>query len=155
MGYTYGHYGYPYAGVYGHYGYPYVYGHGLPLTVAAPAEAAEEEAPAVETERKKREAEPEADPEADPWYLTYGYHAPVVYNAPVVKKVEVKTTPVVYNSLVHPYIYGHYGYPYVYGHGLPLTVAAPAEAAEEEAPAVETERKKLEAEPEADPEADP
>merc|ERR1711936_830121 len=47
--------------------YPYVFGHGLPLTGAAPAEA----------ERKKREAEPEADPEADPWYLTYGYHAPV------------------------------------------------------------------------------
>merc|ERR1719495_1321454 len=146
--------------------YPYVFGHGLPLTGAAPAEPVEEEAPAVESERKKREAEPEADPEADPWYLAYGYHTPVVYNAPVVKKVEVKTTPVVYNSLVHPYtyghygypyagVYGHYGYPYVYGHGLPLTVAAPAEAAEEEAPAVETERKKREAEPEADPEADP
>jgi len=157
---VYSYTGFPYAG---HFGYPYVFGHGLPVTVAAPAE---EEAPAVESERKKREAEPEADPEADPWYLAYGYHTPVVYNAPVVKKVEVKTTPVVYNSLVHPYtyghygypyagVYGHYGYPYVYGHGLPLTVAAPAEAAEEEAPAVETERKKREAEPEADPEADP
>merc|ERR1712215_629085 len=41
--------------------YPYVFGHGLPLTGAAPA-AVEEEAPAVESERKKREAE--ADPEA-------------------------------------------------------------------------------------------
>merc|ERR1711936_172079 len=158
---VYSYTGYPYAGV---FGYPYGYGHGLPLAVAAPAAATEEEAPAVEAERKKREAEPEADPEADPWYLTYGYHAPVVYKAPEVKTVEVKT-PVVYNSLVHPYTYGHYGYPYayagytgypfVYGHGLPLTVAAPAATAEEEAPAVEAERKKREAEPEADPEADP
>merc|ERR1711970_162823 len=153
---VYSYTGFPYAG---HFGYPY---YGLPLAVAAPAE---EEAPAVEAERKKREAEPEADPEADPWYLTYGYHAPVVYKAPEVKTVEVKTTPVVYNSLVHPYTYGHYGYPYayagytgypfVYGHGLPLTVAAPAATAEEEAPAVEAERKEREAEPEADPEADP
>merc|ERR1711936_581764 len=78
---VYSYTGYPYAGVFGYpyagyTGYPFVYGHGLPLTVAAPAAAAEEEAPAVEAERKKREAEPEADPEADPWYLTYGYHAP-------------------------------------------------------------------------------
>merc|ERR1711970_1305856 len=108
---VYSYTGYPYAGV---YGYPYVY-HGLPLAVAAPAAAAEEEAPAVEAERKKHEAEPEADPEADPWYLTYGYHAPVVYKAPEVKTVEVKT-PVVYNSLVHPYTYGHYGYGYPYAY---------------------------------------
>merc|ERR1712215_219534 len=90
--------------------YPYVFGHGLPLTGAAPA-AVEEEAPAVESERRKREAEPEADPEADPWYLTYGYHAPVTY-----------TSPVVYNSLVHPYTHG-YGYPYTYGLHYPYLVA--------------------------------
>merc|ERR1712055_439626 len=107
--------------------YPYVFGHGLPLTGAAPA-AVEEEAPAVESERKKREAEPEADPNADPLYLTYGYHAPVTYTAPVVKPVEVKT-PVVYNSLVHPYTYG-YGYPH-------LVAAKPSEE-----PAVESERKR-------------
>jgi len=153
---VYSYTGYPYAGV---YGYPYVYGHGLPLTVAAPAAAAEEEAPAVEAERKKREAEPEADPEADPWYLTYGYHAPVVYKAPEVKTVEVKTTPVVYNSLVHPYTYGHYGYgyPYAYsGYHYPYTYGyhvVPAKPAEEAEAAVESERKRRDADAEA--EADP
>merc|ERR1712002_727794 len=118
---------------------------GLPLAVAAPAAAVEEEDPAVESERKKREAEPEADP----WYLTYGYHAPVTCTAPVVKTVEVKT-PVVYNSLVHPYTYG-YGYPYTYGlhhpyaYGYPHLVAAkPAEE-----PAVESERKRRDADADA------
>merc|ERR1711970_1048185 len=128
--------------------YPYVFGHGLPLTGAAPV-AVEEEAPAVESERKKREAEPEADPEADPWYLTYGYHAPVTYTAPVVKPVEVKT-PVVYNSLVHPYTYG-YGYPYTYGLQYPYTYGYPhlvaAKPAEE--PAVESERKRRDADADA------
>merc|ERR1711970_1074806 len=122
--------------------YPYVFGHKLPLTGSAPA-AVEEEAPAVESERKKREAEPKADPEADPWYLTYGYHAPVTYTAPVVKPVEVKT-PVVYNSLVHPYTYG-YGYPYTYGLHYPYLVATkPAEE-----PAVEPERKRRDADADA------
>ena len=61
---------------------PCAYGSLPALAVAAPAEA---EAPAVEAERKKREAEPvaeataeaAADPEADPWYYysgLYGHH---------------------------------------------------------------------------------
>merc|ERR1711981_188208 len=51
-----------------------------------------DEEPAVEAERKKREAEPEADP----YYLTYGLHHPYTYGLhypyvkPVVKTVEVK-----------------------------------------------------------------
>merc|ERR1712213_99518 len=112
----------PHAGV-----YPYaLWGHGLPLTVpvAAPAE---EDAPAVEAEaRKKREAE--AEPEADPYYL---YHHPLTYTYPV---------------LNHPYTYGHFGYGFPYAYH-PYVVTKPAEAAEE--PAVESERKKREAE--ADP----
>merc|ERR1711936_1280025 len=112
--------------------YPLVFGHGLPLTGSAPAAVAEE-APSVASERRKREAEPEADPEADPLYLTYGYHAPVTYTAPVVKSVEVKT-PVVYSSLVHPYTYG---YPH-------LLAAKPAEE-----PAVESERKRRDADADA------
>jgi len=159
--------GYPYAGVYGHnlgYGYG-LYGHGLPLTVAA---APAVETPAVEAEaRKKREADAEADPEADPWYLSYGYNHPLVYTAPVVKTTEVKaveaTKPVVYTHRYHPYTYGAYpytygaypytygAYPYTYGAhtlGFPYAVAKPAVAAEE--PAVDAaERKKREAE--ADP----
>jgi len=134
----------PHAGV-----YPYaLWGHGLPLTVpvAAPAE---EDAPAVEAEaRKKREAE--AEPEADPYYL---YHHPLTYTYPVVKPVVkkvVETTPVVsYTShpdLYHPYTYGHFGYGFPYAYH-PFVVTKPAEAAEE--PAVESERKRREAE--ADP----
>merc|ERR1719393_942349 len=130
----------PHAGV-----YPYaLWGHGLPLTVpvAAPAE---EDAPAVEAEaRKKREAE--AEPEADPYYL---YHHPLTYTYPVVKKV-VKTAPVVgytsHHALYHPYTYGHFGYGFPYAYH-PYVVTKPAEAAEE--PAVESERKRREAE--ADP----
>jgi len=125
--------------------YPYaLWGHGLPLTVpvAAPAE---EDAPAVEAEaRKKREAE--AEPEADPYYL---YHHPLTYTYPVVKKV-VKAAPVVtyasHPALYHPYSYGHFGYGYPYAYH-PYVVTKPAEAAEE--PAVESERKRREAE--ADP----
>jgi len=131
---------FPHAGV-----YPYaLWGHGLPLTVpvAAPAE---EDAPAVEAEaRKKREAE--AEPEADPYYL---YHHPLTYTYPVVKKV-VKAAPVVtyasHPALYHPYSYGHFGYGYPYAYH-PYVVTKPAEAAEE--PAVESERKRREAE--ADP----
>merc|ERR1711915_560301 len=131
---------FPHAGV-----YPYaLWGHGLPLTVpvAAPAE---EDAPAVEAEaRKKREAE--AEPEADPYYL---YHHPLTYTLPVVKKV-VKAAPVVtyasHPALYHPYSYGHFGYGYPYAYH-PYVVTEPAEAAEE--PAVESERKRRDAE--ADP----
>jgi len=135
---------FPHAGV-----YPYaLWGHGLPLTVpvAAPAE---EDAPAVEAEaRKKREAE--AEPEADPYYL---YHHPLTYTYPVVKPVVkkvVKAAPVVtyasHPALYHPYSYGHFGYGYPYAYH-PYVVTKPAEAAEE--PAVESERKRREAE--ADP----
>merc|ERR1711936_674434 len=143
---TYTYAGYPYAGIYGNYGYPYVFRHGLPLTVAAPAE---EEAPAVESARKKREAKPEADPNADPLYLTYGYHTPVTYTAPVVKPVEVKT-PVVYNSLVHPYTYG-YGYPHTYVLHYPYTYGYPHLVAPKpaEEPAVESERKRRDADADA------
>merc|ERR1711915_522952 len=131
---------FPHAGV-----YPYaLWGHGLPLTVpvAAPAE---EDAPAVEAEaRKKREAE--AEPEADPYYL---YHHPLSYTYPVVKTV-VKAAPFVtyasHPALYHPYSYGHFGYGYPYAYH-PYVVTKPAEAAEE--PAVESERKRREAE--ADP----
>merc|ERR1711915_84537 len=138
---------FPHAGV-----YPYaLWGHGLPLTVpvAAPAE---EEAPAVEAEaRKKREAEAEAEPEADPYYLYH--HHPLTYTIPVVKPVVkkvVKAAPVVtyasHPALYHPYAYGHFGYGYPYAYH-PYVVTKPAEAAEE--PAVESERKRREAE--ADP----
>merc|ERR1711915_20382 len=129
---------FPHAGV-----YPYaLWGHGLPLTVPIAA-AAEEDAPAVEAEaRKKREAEAEADP----YYL---YHHPLTYTVPVVKKV-VKAAPVVthasHPALYHPYSYGHFGYGYPYAYH-PYVVTKPAEAAEE--PAVESERKRREAE--ADP----
>jgi hypothetical protein len=139
--YTYGYHGvYPYS-----YGYPYV--------VTKPVEAEE---PAVEAERKKREAEAEADPEADPYYLTYGLHHPYTYGLhypytapvvkPVVKTVEVKAPAAVtyaYNHL--PYTYGYHGY-YPYSYGYPYVVTKPVEAEE---PAVEAERKKREAE--ADP----
>merc|ERR1711881_454987 len=135
--YTYGYHGvYPYS--YGYPGYPYV--------VTKPVEAEE---PAVEAERKKREAE--ADPEADPYYLTYGLHHPYSYGLhypyvkPVVKTVEVKTPAVTYAYNHLPYTYGYHGvYPYSYGY--PYVVTKPVEAEE---PAVEAERKKREAE--ADP----
>merc|ERR1712215_548909 len=87
-----------------------------------------------------------ADADADPQLLLAAY--PIVYGAhhvvhtPVVKAVEVK-----------PVTYAGHTYPYVFGHGLPLTGAAPAAAVEEEAPAVESEHRKREAEPEADPNA--
>merc|ERR1712002_1063980 len=84
---------------YGYHGlYPYSYGY-HPYVVTKPVEAEE---PAVEAERKKREAEAEADPEADPYYLTYGHHHPYTYGLhyphvkPVVKTVEVKTPAVTY-----------------------------------------------------------
>merc|ERR1711992_134199 len=118
-------YGYPYS-----YGYPYTYGY-HPYVVAKPVEA-------------------EAEPEADPFYLSYGYglHHPYVYTAPVVKSevktVEVKAPAVTY-AYHHalPYTYGYHGYPYTYGY-YPHIVTKPVEAE-----AVETERKKREAE--ADP----
>merc|ERR1711872_1035962 len=142
--------------------YPYYPYYGL-LPAAVPAAEAEAEAPAVEAERKKREAEaaPEADAEADPWLYYSGLHYPVTYTAPVVTTVKaapVKTYSYTYSTLGYPYglgyhggllgYHGYLGYPYL----LP-TVAAAKE--EEEAPAVEAERKRREAEPEADPEADP
>jgi len=135
--YTYGYHGvYPYS-----YGYPYV--------VTKPVEAEE---PAVEAERKKRDAEAEADPEADPYYLTYGLHHPYTYGLhypyvkPVVKTVEVKAPAVTYAYNHLPYTYGYHGvYPYSYGYH-PYFVTKPVEAEE---PAVEAERKKREAE--ADP----
>jgi len=103
---------------------------------AAPAEAA----PAVEAERKKREAEPtaeadaEADPEADPWLYysgLYGHHgygyggyhyAPLTYS---------------YAPYTYSHVYNHYGlggYAY-YGRKKREAVAEP--------------------EPTADPKADP
>merc|ERR1712112_311934 len=138
--------------------YPYYPYYGL-LPAAAPAAEAEAEAPAVEAERKKREAEaaPEADAEADPWLYYSGLHYPVTYHAPVVTTVKaapVKTYSYTYSTLGYPYglgyhggllgYHGYLGYPYL----LP-TVAAAKE--EEEAPAVEAERKRREADPEADP----
>jgi len=154
-------YGYPYTGLtytglgYNGLGYwPY----GL-LPAVTPAAA--EEAPAVEAERKKREAEAEADPEADPWLYYSGLHHPLVYTAPVtttVKAAPVKTYT--YSTLGYPYGYGlGYGglgyaglgyHGYLGYHGLPYLVPATA-AKEEDAPAVEAERKKREADPEADP----
>eukprot|EP00091_Calanus_sinicus_P004934 TRINITY_DN152_c0_g1_i1.p1 TRINITY_DN152_c0_g1~~TRINITY_DN152_c0_g1_i1.p1 ORF type:complete len:209 (+),score=74.53 TRINITY_DN152_c0_g1_i1:67-627(+) len=64
----------------------------VPVAAAAAPAATAEAAPAVEAERKKREAvaepeaNPEADPEADPWlyYSTHGYgyshYAPLSYS---------------------------------------------------------------------------
>merc|ERR1712061_381482 len=146
----------PYAGA-----FPYPYGL---VPAMKPAEA---EAPAVEAERKKREAEPVAeaapDAEADPWFAysgyhpyAYGYHPYAAYH-PVVKTIKPVETKVIkaptytysYNHAYHPYTYGYAGYPYAYGaygYGWPyLTAVKPAEAAEE--PAVEAERKKREADP--------
>merc|ERR1711973_61652 len=106
-------------------------------------------------------AAPAAEAEADPWLYYSGLHYPVTYHAPVVTTVKaapVKTYSYTYSTLGYPYglgyhggllgYHGYLGYPYL----LP-TVAAAKE--EEEAPAVEAERKTREAEPEADPEADP
>merc|ERR1711979_44467 len=123
---------------------PLTYAHapvtyGAPLVYAAPAA----EAPAVESERKKREAEPapeadpeaaaEADPEADPWLYysgLYGHHgyglgyhyAPLTYTY----------APYTYSHVYGHYGLGHYGY---FGR----------------------KKREAEAEPEAtaDPEADP
>merc|ERR1712119_241804 len=159
----------PYAGAFPYtYGaYPFHYPYGL-VPAMKPAEA---EAPAVEAERKKREAEPVAeavadaapDAEADPWFAysgyhpyAYGYHPYAAYH-PVVKTIKPVETKVIkaptytysYNHAYHPYTYGYAGYPYAYGaygYGWPyLTAVKPAEAAEE--PAVEAERKKREADP--------
>merc|ERR1711973_910999 len=109
--------------------YPYYPYYGL-LPAAVPAAEAEAEAPAVEAERKRREAE----------------------------AAPVKTYSYTYSTLGYPYglgyhggllgYHGYLGYPYL----LPTVTAAKEE---EEAPAVEAERKRREAEPEADPEADP
>merc|ERR1739848_521340 len=150
----------PYAGAFPYtYGaYPFHYPYGL-VPAMKPAEA---EAPAVEAERKKREAEPVAeavadaapDAEADPWFAysgyhpyAYGYHPYAAY-PPVVKTIKPVETKVIkaptytysYNHAYHPYTYGAYGYGWPY-----LTAVKPAEAAEE--PAVEAERKKREADP--------
>merc|ERR1712037_88482 len=136
---------------------------GLPVVLPAAAPVAEAE-PAVEAERKKRDAEAEADPEADPYYLSYGLHHPYTYGLhhpytyglhypytapvvkPVVKTVEVKAPAVTYAYTHHlPYTYGYHGvHPYSYGY--PYVVTKPVEAEE---PAVEAERKKRDAE--ADP----
>merc|ERR1712203_518487 len=151
----------PYAGAlpYTYGAYPFHYPYGL-VPAMKPAEA---EAPAVEAERKKREAEPVAeavadaapDAEADPWFAysgyhpyAYGYHPYAAYH-PVVKTIKAPTYTYSYNHAYHPYTYGYAGYPYAYGaygYGWPyLTAVKPAEAAEE--PAVEAERKKREADP--------
>jgi len=108
----------------------------VPIAAAA---APAEEAPAVESERKKREAEAdpeaaaEADPEADPWLYysgLYGHHgyglgyhyAPLTYTY----------APYTYSHVYGHYGLGHYGY---FGR----------------------KKREAEAEPEAtaDPEADP
>merc|ERR1739848_757539 len=123
----------PYAGAFPYtYGaYPFHFPYGL-VPAIKPAEA---EAPAVEAERKKREAEPVAEPdaapdaEADPWFAysgyhpyAYGYHPYAAYH-PVVKTIKPVETKVIkaptytysYNHAYHPYTYGYAGYPYAYG----------------------------------------
>merc|ERR1712121_487932 len=78
----------------------------VPIAAAAPAE----EAPAVESERKKREAEAdpeaaaEADPEADPWLYysgLYGHHG---YG------LGYHYAPLTYSHVYGHYGLGHYGY---------------------------------------------
>lgn len=107
--YSYGYHGVPYAGVYG--AYPYSYGYPY-YHVATPAAAAAEE-PAVDAERKKREAE--ADPAVLASYTTVKNAAPVTYTLPY-------ATHGVYAG--YPYAAAGYaaaGYPYhtgVYGAGL-------------------------------------
>jgi len=119
--YTYGYHGvYPYS-----YGYPYV--------VTKPVEAEE---PAVEAERKKREAE------ADPAILASStvVKTPLTYTLPytvpyATHGLTYAANPVVYAN--HG-LYSGLGYPYTYGlwgHG--LYAAAPVAEAE---PAVEAER---------------
>merc|ERR1712088_1121034 len=90
----------PYAGAFPYtYGaYPLHYPYGL-VPAMKPAEA---EAPAVEAERKKREAEPVAeavadaapDAEADPWFAYNGYHPYAAYH-PVVKTIKPVETKVI------------------------------------------------------------
>merc|ERR1712176_977532 len=88
----------------------------IPHVVTAPAAA--EEAPAVEADRKKREAEAEADP----WYVYSGLHAPLVH-----------TAPITYSHVGHLGYHGVLGYSGLYGyHGLygpPLLVHADADPA--------------------------
>merc|ERR1712082_587625 len=143
-------YGYPYSGLtYTGLGY-----HGLGYLPYGLLPAATEEAPAVEADRKKREAEAEADPEADPWLYYSGLHHPLVYTAPVTKVEAAPVKTYAYSTVGYPYGYGlgygHLGYAGLGYHGFPYLLPATA-AKEEDAPAVEAERKKREAEPEADP----
>jgi len=93
--YTYGYHGvYPYS--YGYHGYPYV--------VTKPVEAEE---PAVEAERKKREAE------ADPAILA----SSTVVKTPLTYTYPTYTHALTYGAY-HPYtthgVYSGYGYPYAY-----------------------------------------
>merc|ERR1712098_808621 len=87
----------------------------IPHVVTAPAAA--EEAPAVEADRKKREAEAEADP----WYVYSGLRTPLVH-----------TAPVTYSHVGHLGYHGVLGYSGLYGyHGLyghPLLVPGVVEA---------------------------
>merc|ERR1739848_885958 len=101
--YTYGYAGYPYA--YGAYGYGWPY-----LTAVKPAEAAEE--PAVEAERKKREADPavlySTAAVKTPTTLTY---AGIPYTAGVLPTTY--THPLTYTG--YPTTYAA-GYPYAAGY---------------------------------------
>merc|ERR1711936_1307648 len=106
--YTYGYAGYPYA--YGAYGYGWPY-----LTAVKPAEAAEE--PAVEAERKKREADPavlySTAAVKTPTTLTYAGlpYAGLPYTAGVLPTTY--TSPVTYTG--YPTTYAA-GYPYAAGY---------------------------------------
>merc|ERR1712142_1201029 len=154
------------------YTYPLTYTHGLYspytfpfssyplLTVAKPAE----EDAAVESARKKREADPEAAPEAEPeadpqLLISSGLHYPAAVTtyaspAPVTKY----TIPSFHNHGLYPYSgffpYSGLTYPGLTYPGLTYPYLAVAKPAEEEA-AVESARKKRSAEPDAEPEADP
>merc|ERR1711874_944718 len=148
---------FPYSGLHPYSGlFPYHY----PLvTLAKPAE----EGAAVESARKKRDAEPEpeAEPEADPQLLlSSGLHYPAAvttYASPATYTIPTTyTLPTTYSHGILPYSGFYNGlHPYsgLYGAYPFLTLAKPAE----EEPAVEAARKKRSAEPEAEaePEADP
>jgi len=154
------------------YSHPLTYTHGLYspysfpfssyplLTVAKPAE----EEPAVESARKKREADPEAAPEAEPeadpqLLLSSGLHYPAAVttyaNPPVTYTLPSTLPSTFYNHGLYPYSSGFYPYSGLFSYpGLGYPFLAAAKPAEEEA-AVESARKKRSAEPEAEPEADP
>merc|ERR1712168_58305 len=106
------------------------------------ASAAAEEAPVVEADRKKREAEAEADP----WYVYSGLHAPLVHTAPVTYS---HVGHLGYNGVLG--YSGLYGYHGLYGHPLlvPAVAAPAAEEAADDAGVVEAERKRRDAD--ADP----